>query len=366
MLFLFLLITQSLHPLVAQSAPRKVAFVVGVSEYQKTGLANLKFAHKDANDLAVELKRQGFEVTKLIGSQAQHEKVRSALDKFIGTTSDLGKNDIVLISFSGHGVQKTVSKSKRLVETPFFCVYDTLVTKPETMISLNRVLEQLKEDSACNSNLLLVDACRNNPDKGARTLDGSTVRELPTKISMLFSSSAGQKSFESEKAKQGIFTHVLLKGLRGEAANSRGQVKWLSLASYVVEEVPLHVSDLLENSDAVQRPNLVGNIITSPTLSDKVKVSPLVAPFGKDKGDSSIKNPKIADQKTEPQGKVYSDAELREEAKRRIGNFEHKVANMAKTYSLEAARKWEETVISQEIAKIRLERQRAANNRDQR
>ena len=118
MLFLFLLITQSLHPLVAQSAPRKVAFVVGVSEYQKTGLANLKFAHKDANDLAVELKRQGFEVTKLIGSQAQHEKVRSALDKFIGTTSDLGKNDIVLISFSGHGVQKTVSKNNRLVETP--------------------------------------------------------------------------------------------------------------------------------------------------------------------------------------------------------------------------------------------------------
>ena len=246
--------------------PTKIAFVVGVSEYQKDGLTNLKFAHKDANDLATELDAQGFTVTKLIGKEAKHAIVRSKLKQFVDAAEDLGKNDVVLLSFSGHGVQKLVKKDRQMVETPFICVYDSMVTKPNTMISLNQVLAQVKENSGCSNNLLIVDACRNNPDKGARTLDGSTVKELPTKISMLFSSSPGQKSYESDKVKQGVFTHVLLKGLRGEAANSRGQVKWASLATYVLEELPLHTSELLEDSSIQQIPNLVGNFVGSPIL----------------------------------------------------------------------------------------------------
>ena len=252
--------------LLAQEKPRKIAFVVGVSKYQKDGLTDLKYAHKDANDLSAELAKSGFEVTKFIGAEAKHKAIRSKLEQFIETASELGKNDVVLISLSGHGVQKIVSVENRKEEVPFYCVYDTLVTNPATMISLNWILTELKDKSGCSSNLLIVDACRNNPDKGARTLDGSTVRELPTKISMLFSSSPGQKSFESDKVKQGVFTHVLLKGMQGAAKNSRGQVKWASLATYVLEEVPLHTADLLDNPDFVQRPNLVGNFVRSPIL----------------------------------------------------------------------------------------------------
>ena len=257
------------HWLHAQAPPRKLAFVVGVSKYNKDGLTNLRYAHKDANDLASELASHGFEVTKLIGDQAGHEAVRSSLDQFVKTTGQLGKQDIVFVSFSGHGVQKLVKQNGSLAEIPFFCVCDTLVNDPATMISLNDVVEILKEKSGCSSNLLIVDACRNNPDKGARTLDGSTVRELPTKISMLFSSSPGQKSFESEKVKQGIFTHVLLKGLRGDAANSRGQIQWASLAAYVAEEVPLMVGELVGDANVKQVPNLVSNMVLSPVLVRK-------------------------------------------------------------------------------------------------
>ena len=272
---LSIFITLAAHPSFSlaqqHNLPRKIAFIVGVSEYQKDGLANLKYAHKDANDLSAELSLHGFEVTKLIGSAAKHKDVRKQLQQFITKAAELGKQDVVLVSFSGHGVQKMVAKDGRQNETPFFCVYDTMVTKPATMISLNDVLEELKETSGCSNNLLIVDACRNNPDKGARTLDGSTVKELPTKISMLFSSSPGQKSFESEKVNQGIFTHVLLKGLRGDASNSRGQVKWASLATYVLEEVPLHTADLLGDSSIQQRPNLVGNFVRSPVLREPNK-----------------------------------------------------------------------------------------------
>ena len=276
--------SQSSNRLHAQTPPRKLAFIVGVSEYSKDGLTDLTYAHKDANDLATELASHGFEVTKLIGDQAGHKSVRSSLDQFVKLAGQLSKKDVVLVSFSGHGVQKTVKQDSALAEIPFFCVYDTMVNDPATMISLNSVVEKLKEKSGCSSNLLIVDACRNNPDKGARTLDGSTVRELPTKISMLFSSSPGQKSFESEKVKQGIFTHVLLKGLRGDAANSRGQIQWGSLAAYVAEEVPLMVGELLEDQSVKQVPNLVSNMVRSPILVRKggyTRLSPsgLRAPF---------------------------------------------------------------------------------------
>lgn len=251
----------------AQGQTRKLAFVVGVSEYQKTGLTNLKYAHKDATELSDELAKHGFEVARFIGKDARTDKVRKALTAFIKITSGLNKNDIVLVSFSGHGVQKMVSQNNRLVEAPFICLYDTLVSKPETMISLNSVIEELTDNSGCNSNLLLIDACRNNPDKGARTLDGGTVKELPTKISLLFSSAPGQKSYESEKAEQGVFTHVLLKGLRGEAKDRRGKIGWLQLASYIESEIPYAVEELMESKDVQQRVNLVGNITSSALIA---------------------------------------------------------------------------------------------------
>jgi len=290
LLLVLLLMTVSQRLSVAQQVkePRKLAFIVGVSEYQKDGLTNLRYAHKDANDLSTELTNNGFEVTKLIGNDAKHKDVRSQLQQFVTATGQLDKNDVVLVSFSGHGVQKIVKTENRLVETPFFCVRDTLTSNPATMISLNWVLEELKAKSGCSNNLLIVDACRNNPDKGARTLDGSTVKELPTKISMLFSSSAGQKSFESEKVKQGVFTHVLLKGLRGDAANSRGQIKWASLATYVLEEVPDTAAELLNDASIDQRPNLVGNIVRSPVLNSATRVPLLVSPFDKHEVDIAI------------------------------------------------------------------------------
>lgn len=250
-----------------QAQTKKLAFVVGVSEYQKAGLTDLQYAHKDAEALSAELTNQGFEVTSFIGDEALTEKVREGLTTFIEETSRLRKEDIVLLSFSGHGVQKMVKQDGRIVETPFVCLQDTLVSNLETMISLNWVLEQLKLNSGCNSNLLIVDACRNNPDKGARTLDGGTVTELPTKISMLFSSSPGQKSYESEKVEQGVFSHVLLKGLQGEARDRRGKIGWLQLASYVQSELPYAVEELMDSQDIQQRANLVGNLTTSALLA---------------------------------------------------------------------------------------------------
>lgn len=65
---------QSLH---AQQ-PRKIALIVGVSEYKKDGLENLKYAHKDAKDLAAALGRDnGFEVMLLTQKEAPDAEFRA-------------------------------------------------------------------------------------------------------------------------------------------------------------------------------------------------------------------------------------------------------------------------------------------------
>ncbi|MCA9221053.1 MAG: formylglycine-generating enzyme family protein, partial [Planctomycetales bacterium] len=92
-------------------------------------------------------------------------------------------------------------------------------------------------------------------------------------------SSSGRRSFESDKIKHGVFTYVLLQGLRGQAPkNSRGEITWLTLASYIIDEVPLQVPLLLDDPDAEQRPNLMGNLIRQPVLARLDVKPPLVKP----------------------------------------------------------------------------------------
>jgi hypothetical protein len=83
-----------------------------------------------------------------------------------------------------------------------------------------------------------MDACRNDPDKGrGRGLDGEAVPTPPDGVGVLLSCSAGQRSFERDKYKHGVFFHHVLEGLKGEAKDRRGNVTWDSLRSYVKEQV---------------------------------------------------------------------------------------------------------------------------------
>lgn len=268
-----LLLTMHALPRGLAGEPKKIAFVVGVSKYHKDGLHDLMFADQDAIDLASELSKQGFAVTKLIGSQAEKATVDSRWKQFLAECQSLGKQDVVLVSFSGHGVQKEVTvpdgKLQAKSETPFFCVYDSQKTNINSMINLNSILTDLEEQSGSSSNLVLIDACRDNPDKGSKTLDGSTVRQLPTKISILFSSSPGMRSYESEELKHGVFTYVLLAAIRGDVRNSRGEADWLRLAAHVVNEVPIVAARSLHDPNIVQRPNLISNLETSPVIASR-------------------------------------------------------------------------------------------------
>jgi formylglycine-generating enzyme required for sulfatase activity len=254
-----------------QTAPvQKVAFLVGVSKYKKDGFDNLDYCVRDINELAAELRKHEFKVATLTGDEATKEAVDAWLAKVFESLAKLEKQDVALLGFSGHGVQSLVKNpnpGQPDIEDAFFCPADALKSRTDTMISISRVMRQLDELSGSSQNLVLVDACRNNPNKGAKNIDGSTAKELPSKISVLFSSSAGKRSYESHEVKHGVFTHVLLQGLRGGAANRNGQITWLTLASYAIDEVPQQTRKLLDDPQAEQEPNLLGNLVRQPVLA---------------------------------------------------------------------------------------------------
>ncbi len=248
---------------------RKRAFLVGVSKYHKDGLEDLKYGAKDAENLATVLEFLGFEVKLLIGDQATQVAIRKEFVDFMKIAQEqTRKQDLVLVFFSGHGVQQQVTEATgKKAEAPFFCACDSRIDQPASMIPINWVMEELKK-SSCSNNLLLVDACRSNPARGGvRSLDGSTVRELPAKLSVLFSSGPNQRAYESAQAdvKQGVFTHVLLQGLRGEAATEDGEIIWLDLVAYVSRNVPKEVVKLAGNG-LEQRPNYFGNQVSTIVL----------------------------------------------------------------------------------------------------
>src|SRR5262249_2233224 len=147
-----------------------------------------------------------YQVTLLLGSAprnsehaATKENLERSLKRILG--SHLTKKDTLLVAFAGHGEQIPVKKEngKRQAE-PFYCPKDVVSGKPETMFNLSTLVEELASQGG-GTNLLLVDACRNDPDPTrGRGIDGEVALNLPKGMAIFFSCSKGERAQESAKA----------------------------------------------------------------------------------------------------------------------------------------------------------------------
>ena len=294
--------------LVAQSQ-KKIAFLVGVNDYFKKDLRDLQFAENDVTAVAAELKRLGFETTVLTGRGATREKIQTGLANFIDRASKLESDDIVFAMFSGHGqeLQSVIEKRvpandqmtvvKRVETIPYFCARDAIpydrdshllrgkseqeITEEFKLISINRLIGDLNRKSNSLRNVLVVDACRNDPAKGggkSANISGGMVRDLPEGLSILFSARSGQQSWESSdtKIKHGVMSHFLLEGLRGGAADEN-EITWSDLTSYVLKRVERNAGKLAGDPQRIQTPHAISNS-TGLLVLGKVDVKPKAVP----------------------------------------------------------------------------------------
>lgn len=272
----------------SRAAPKKVALLVGVNQYAKRGLDDkpLKYAERDVEALAVVLAKQGFEVRLLKGSgrgdeQATLANIQAALGQLLKGRDG---QDVVLIGLAGHGVQMhlvdekgTYQKDARgeYLEDAYFCPVDAKLTEPQSLLSLTRLMERLNEDGGIN--LILVDACRDDPDRSARSITGNELNgRLPKNTAMFFSCAARQQALETDQAGggHGVFFYHVLEGLKGKAADSEtGEVDWNSLVGYVQRRVNRQVIEWFpERAKAaqdgqVQTPHEFRNLIRIPVLA---------------------------------------------------------------------------------------------------
>ncbi|MBN8959681.1 MAG: caspase family protein [Rhizobiales bacterium] len=147
------------------SAEKRVALIVGNSSY--VNVTRLDNPKNDARLMADTLRSLGFQ---LVGGGAQLDLEKPALDRAVQSFGQqIQGADVALFYYAGHGVQ--VAGSNYLVPVNANPTREADVDFQ--MVDVNLVLRQM-QGSGTRLNLVILDACRNNPfgGRGLRASEG--------------------------------------------------------------------------------------------------------------------------------------------------------------------------------------------------
>ena len=221
---------------------------IGVSQYEDPRI-NLKYADNDALRIAQVLQTQQgvlFQEVRtrtLVNQQATREEILKSMREFLGQAAP---KDVVLIFVAGHGLQDRQTGTYYFV--PHNANAENLDYAGLPMPMFDEAVKRLR--TQVDKLILWLDTCH----AGAVTVaargvnmgeDLAEALEHASGQYVLSASKAGEESLEDasyrlegEERAHGAFTYSLLRGLRGEKADTN-QVVWLSgLFSHVSKEVP--------------------------------------------------------------------------------------------------------------------------------
>ncbi len=196
------------------------ALVVGLSKYKHSGIPKLDLSDKDANSFGDFLKAQNevfkdTKVTFLLNDKATKLEIEKYLYYTLPKT---GKDDTVILFFSGHGAFDPIRPNDFLF-LPYDAEPDFLGTTAVKMTGLD-FLKGVSADRV----LIIADACyaggftEMKAKALAPSLD-SFLREVRNSSgrAVITSTKPEQLSWEAPGLKNSVFTHNLLEGLRGKA-----------------------------------------------------------------------------------------------------------------------------------------------------
>lgn len=265
------------------------ALLIGINEYKT--FRKLKYCGSDVQALGKRLVTAGFEANKVVvvcdeatrSLQPDKEKIVGQISMMLDSAEP---GDLVLLAFSGHGVQ--------IQGKPYFAPYEGEAPKSDsdadtqraiaTLISLDWIYEKLK---ACRASikLLLVDACQNRLFEGAeRSAEknivlhdvGRSLEAAPAGILLMTACAAGEYSHESSSLNHGVFTYYLLEALEGKADyNHDGTVSLKEVNLYVSS----HTEEYVRNHfHKVQRPSFRGRLQGDVPLAQCLQMDRIIVP----------------------------------------------------------------------------------------
>jgi formylglycine-generating enzyme required for sulfatase activity len=211
---------------------KKLALVIGINNYpEESGLSKLKWAVKDATDLAAELTRQGYTVDPLLDERVTKVAIRVHLTNMLKRLDP--NSGTVVFAFSGHGGQ--VGRDQ------YLATYESSAEDLDKTGASVEDLRKLLEDSGAPRKMMFLDACRNVTTPGGK--DSAAPIEPMVELSsskglrLLVSTGPRTRSYEYDSLQHGLFTYYMIEGLKGAAARADGLVTFGTLASYVTRTV---------------------------------------------------------------------------------------------------------------------------------
>jgi len=257
------------------------AVVIGISAYQHLSpAAQLHFAHRDAEEFAGFLRSAAGgaipsgHIRFLANEQATLAEIRAALHTWLVASAK--PEDAVYFFFAGHGVLDDRDEG-------YFVAHDS---DPQnlhaTALSFQEVDRTLSSRLKAKLVILVADACHTgrlgwssySPDAPIRAAGPlERIGQGDRSFLKLLAASSTERSFEDEQwdGGHGVFTHVLVNGLRG-AANSDNDdtVEASEAIDYVSRLVP-------ERTDARQHPRVAGNFDAHLPLAYFLNAAPPAA-----------------------------------------------------------------------------------------
>ena len=235
---------------------KRFAVVIGVDEYEDSQINKLDGAGNDAKAIVEALVQYaGFprDQVKLLTSDQPVER-RPTRNKILRWLSNLRgavpKDGLLLIAFAGHGIERG--------NQAYLLPSDAELSNDVTLLEQSSInVDELRKrilDSGVGQVVMILDACRNDPSAGRGDADNrlttrftrafnfeernSEVRAFAT----LYATAVGNRAYEYKEKKQGYFTWALVEGLKGAAANEKGEVTLSGLLSYLQDQVPKRIS----------------------------------------------------------------------------------------------------------------------------
>jgi len=235
-LFLVLLLTAlfAAFSSVATAAPAKFALVIGNAKYPDNDVA-MNDATNDAQDIADELRRDGFEVDR--GMNLTGDGMRQALARFY---AKIQPGSIALLFFDGFGIQSARQTYLLPVDAQIWMEADVI----RDGFNIETILGEMNTRGA-SVKVALIEAARRNPfeRRFRRYSAGLAPAVTPNNTLVLYSSALGSV-IGSVRADHGLFATELLREIRapgtsaeqalrntqaGVISATRGeQVPWLS------------------------------------------------------------------------------------------------------------------------------------------
>lgn len=188
----------------------RLALVVGNSDYEF--IVDLDNTLNDSNAIAYSLQSSGFKV--IHAQNVTRRGMNDAIDRFLASVSPGSE---ALIYYAGHGVE--------LNGENYLLPVDIRTLNPgqqrrlrEESVGLNRLLQDLRARQA-RVNLILLDACRDNPfpKENTRSLGGNTGLgriDPPNGTIVVYAAAAGEKALDKlgddDQNPNGLFTRHLL------------------------------------------------------------------------------------------------------------------------------------------------------------